>query len=496
MVQYPYNNFYEILESNEKRFAKKPIIFLGKEKVTNQELKVKVDNLANYLDEQDISKGDKVAIILGNSTEFIISLFAITKLGAIAVPVNNFLKHEELGYIIENCQAKIVISSSDYKDELLLIKDIKSDFLWIDTQDLSTKFNYNESSSNATIDDLAVIIYTSGTTGNPKGAMLSYKNIFSNINGANEVFGFNQKDRFIVYLPMFHSFTLSIMVLLPLFNASAIVIVTSIFPFSNVLKETLLKRVTVFLGVPTVYNALIKAKIPWYFMWFNKIRAFVSGSAPLSQKVLNDFKEKFPRATLLEGYGLSECSPAVSINKLEKQKALSVGTPLPNYEVKIVDDELLEVKTGDVGEIIVKGDCVMQGYLNNQEATDSTIKNGWLLSGDFGKVDEDGFIYIVDRKKDLIISKGINIYPREIEEVIMHYDGIEACAVIGEKDDNLDEKVVAYIEAKENIKLDEKDIKKYLKEHLANFKLPKQIYIIDKLPRNATGKVLKRELKC
>jgi len=495
MIDYKYNNFYEILESNEKKFAKKPIIFLGKSKVTNQELKQKVDILANYLDEQGVSKGDKVAIILGNSVEFIVSLFAITKLGAVAVPINNFLKHEEFGYIIENSSAKIVISSEEYKEELSLIEDIQSELLWIDTQDLSTKFNYNRSSSTASIDDLAVIIYTSGTTGNPKGAMLSYKNIFSNIDGANKVFGFTQKDRFIVYLPMFHSFTLSIMVLLPLFNASAIVIVTSIFPFANVLKETLLKRVTVFLGVPTVYNALIKAKIPWYFMWFNKIRAFVSGSAPLSEKVLNDFKEKFPKATLLEGYGLSECSPAVSINTLEKQKALSVGIPLPNYEVKIVDDELIEVALGEVGEIIVKGDCVMQGYLNNQEATDSTIKNYWLLTGDFGKVDEDGYIYIVDRKKDLIISKGINIYPREIEEVIMHYDGIEACAVIGEKDDNLDEKVVAYIEPKEDVTLSEKDIKKYLKEHLANFKLPKSIYFMDKLPRNATGKVLKRDLR-
>lgn len=495
MINYKYNNFYEILESNEKKFAKKPIIFLGKEKVTNVQLKQKVDTLSNYLDEQGIKKGDKVAIILGNSVEFIVSLFAITKLGAVAVPINNFLKHEELGYIIENSAAKIVISSQDYKEELSLIENLNASILWIDTQNLSTKFNYNASSSEANIDDLAVIIYTSGTTGNPKGAMLSYKNIFSNIDGANKVFGFTQKDRFIVYLPMFHSFTLSIMVLLPLFNASAIVIVTSIFPFANVLKETLLKRVTVFLGVPTVYNALIKAKIPWYFMWFNKIRAFVSGSAPLSEKVLNDFKEKFPRATLLEGYGLSECSPAVSINRLELQKPLSVGIPLPNYEVKIVDDELIEVPVGEVGEIIVKGDCVMQGYLNNQEATDGTIKNGWLLTGDFGKIDEDGYIYIVDRKKDLIISKGINIYPREIEEVIMHYDGIEACAVIGEKDDNLDEKVVAYIEPKEDITLDEKKIKKHLKEHLANFKLPKHIYFMEKLPRNATGKVLKRELR-
>lgn len=169
-----------------------------------------------------------------------------------------------------------------------------------------------------TLDDTAILIYTSGTTGNPKGAMLSFRNVLSNSILGTMRFNIVQKDRFIVYLPMFHSFTLSIMVILPIFNACAMVIVKSIFPFSNVLKQTLLKRVTIFLGTPQIYNALNKAKIPWYFMWFNKIRGFVSGSAPLSEQVLLDFKKKFKNATVLEGYGLSECSPVVCINPFDK----------------------------------------------------------------------------------------------------------------------------------------------------------------------------------
>jgi len=315
--------------------------------------------------------------------------------------------------------------------------------------------------------------------------------------GAVEMLNIVKKDRFIVYLPMFHSFTLSIMVILPLYTTTSIVIVKSVFPFANVLKQVLLKRVTIFLGAPQIYNALNKAKIPWYFMWFNKIRGFISGSAPLSEQVLIDFRKKFKNATMLEGYGLSECSPAVSINPFDEQRNMSVGIPLPNYEVKIVDEELIEVESETIGELIVKGDCVMQGYYKNEEATKNTIVNSWLRTGDLAKKDKDGFIYIVDRIKDLIISKGINIYPREIEEHIYKIEQVDAVAVIGIADESLDEKIVAFVQLKEDIEkpISTSEIRAYLKEHLANFKIPKNIYIIDEIPRNATNKVLKRKLK-
>ena len=217
----------------------------------------------------------------------------------------------------------------------------------------------------------------------------------------------------------------------------------------------------------------------------------------MSEQVLVDFKKKFKNAKVLEGYGLSECSPAVCVNPLDKQKDLSVGIPLASYEVKIVDEELLEVPIGEIGEIIVKGDCVMQGYHNNPEATTNTIINGWIKTGDLGKVDDEEYVYIVDRKKDLIISKGINIYPREIEELIQKLDDVDAVAVIGIEDTTKDEKIIAFIQIQEDVetKLDEIKIKKYLKEHLANFKIPKSIYFIKELPRNATNKVLKRKLK-
>lgn len=509
MLSYPYQNFYEVMEANAKNAPKKTAIFVDDRKVTYVKLKQNIDTFARFLEFSGIRSGDRVAMIVGNSEEFVVSLFAITKIGAIAVPLNTFLKKEEFEYILNDCDARMLISSASFANETKNLLDSTKieKIVWTDKYDNLDERNYSFTEIDASLetherlekrpllDDLACIVYTSGTTGKPKGAMLSYRNFFSNAIAGSISFQITEKDRFIVFLPMFHSFTLSIMVLLPMFTCSSIVIVRSVFPFANVLKQTLLKQVTIFLGVPTLYNALLKAKIPWYFMWFNKVRIFISGSAPLSEQSLNEFNAKFKKATLLEGYGLSECSPAVSVNRLDRQKALSVGLPLPSYEVKIVNEEMMEVKTGEVGEIMVKGDCVMQGYLNHADATDETIMNGWLLTGDLGKKDEDGFIYIVDRKKDLIISKGINIYPREIEEVIYKYEGVDAVAVIGLRDETKDEDVLAFIQPKEGVELQEMELRQYLKKHLANFKLPKHIYFVEELPKNATGKVLKRVLK-
>jgi long-chain acyl-CoA synthetase len=510
MLEYKYQNFYEAIEANAKENPKKTVLFVDERKINNKRLKQKIDTFARFLEFSGIKNGDRVAMIVGNSEEFVISLFAITKIGAVAVPINTFLKHEEFEYILNDSNARILVCSPSFSKEtkdLIEITKVEKivwtgDYDKLDEQNYSfleitdSMETYEQLSKKPGIDDLACIVYTSGTTGKPKGAMLSYRNFFSNSIAGQIAFEVTSKDRFIVFLPMFHSFTLSIMVLLPIYVGSSIVIVKSVFPFQNVMKQTLLKRVTIFLGVPTLYNSLIKAKIPWYFMLFNKIRVFISGSAPLSEQVLNDFGKKFKRATLTEGYGLSECSPAVAVNRLDWQKPLSVGLPLPSYQVKVINEEMVEMPLGEVGEIIVKGDCVMQGYLNRPDATDETIVNGWLRTGDLGKIDEDGFIFIVDRKKDLIISKGINIYPREIEEIIYKYEGVDSVAVVGLKNTATnDEEVVAFIQTKDDVELKELDMKKYLKLHLANFKIPKHLYFVEELPKNATGKVLKRVLK-
>ncbi|MCR4941338.1 MAG: long-chain-fatty-acid--CoA ligase [Campylobacter sp.] len=524
-MQYPYQNLYENLSEKATKSPNATAIYEDKIKISYRELKQKVDAIAAFLQNSNVHFGDKVAMLVSNSSEFVISYLAITSLGAIAVPMNTFLKFDEIEYILTNSKSKILIASVGLDKELKNIdsvplekiiwigqsptvkkhkiqKDETGESVYLDSnlnleKDVSfdealTCLHLPEVTQQPGLEDLVHIIYTSGTTGKPKGAMIRYRNILSNLQATSDRFSVVPKDKFLVFLPMFHSFTLTAMILLPLYNTASIIVIKSVFPFSNVLKQALLKRATVFLGVPSIYTALGKAKIPWYFRWFNHIRIFVSGAAPLAQQTIDEFKIKFPRAHLIEGYGLSECSPIVSSNLFEKKKLLSVGLPLEGYEIKIVDEEMVELKIGEVGEIIVKGDCVMKGYLG---INDETIVNGWLKTGDLGKVDEEGYIYIVDRKKDLIISKGINIYPREIEEIIYKLEAIEACAVIGIKDEFADEEVVAFVQLKEDQNIQEKELRVYLKKHLANYKIPKVIHFVDELPRNATGKVLKRVLK-
>ncbi len=508
MLHYRFNNFYEMVQNHGLKRRKKVALFVNDEKITYGKLLEYTDAFAGYLASSGIQPEERVALFMRNSWEFVVAVLAISKVGAIVVPINNFLKEEELNYILEDSGATLLIASAKFEkvvhasEAASLCKQI----IWEGglrlTDAMNTTFeealasNLQTKPVMRTLDDLAVFFYTSGTTGKPKGAMLTNKNILSNSESGITLMHISPKDRLIVFLPMFHSFTFSIGVILPLYRGASMVIIPSIQPFSNIFKQALLKRVTIFFGVPDVYNAIARARLPWYFMWFNAIRLFISGAAALQPQTLDAMQKKFKRAKLLEGYGLSESSPATAINPIHKSKPRSVGPAMPGYEIKIVDENMIELPRGEVGDIILHGDHVMQGYLNRPEATAETIINGWLLTGDMGYMDEEGYLYIVDRKKDLIISKGINIYPREIEEVIDDFDGVRFSAVIGIADEKSGEIPVAYIELEEGLEqIDESALRKHLREKLANYKVPRQIHIIDELPKNATGKVLKRLLK-
>lgn len=511
MIHYPYPNLYAMLQSIAHRHPAKKAVLLEDGSLTYREMLGRVNAFARALELLGVEKGDKIALICPNGAEFITAVYAASCLGAVIVPINTLLKNGEYRYILEDCGAKIVITGEKLDREVRDLADVVSSLeriIWIDRSPvadeqhllfeelLSLHLQEPDVSYAFELDELAVIFYTSGTTGHPKGAMISNRNLFSNLIAGQARFDLSEKDRFIVYLPMFHSFTFTIMVVLPFFVAGSIVIVKSLFPFSNVMKQTLLKRVTIFMGVPDIYNALIRTSLPWYFRWFHSIRCFISGGSALSEDTLNRFKHIFPRSIMLEGYGLSECSPAVTINTMEKQKSLSVGLPLDHYEVKVVNEEMIELPQGEAGELIIKGDCVMMGYLNNPQATEEAIQNGWLRTGDIAKIDEEGYVYIVDRIKDLIISKGVNIYPRQIEEQMMLLPSIKLAAVIGQNDPHSGEVPIAFIELEEgHEEITPALIKSQLKEHLANFKIPKTITVIESLPKTATGKVLKRVLK-
>lgn len=512
MQNYRFNNLYQIITNNTKTSPSKTIIWDGELKLSNQEFKQRIDQIARFLSDHGIDRGDKVALIMSNSREFIACVFAISKIGGIFVPVNNFLKEDEFAYIVNDAQAKMVIASSKFAKDVqnLITKTNIDKIVWVDNPPLSNEKNLNLSTAfdpnftqidayDAKLEDTACLVYTSGTTGKPKGAMLSFKNILSNCFGSQTLMDLKDGQlKIIAYLPMFHAFTLTVNVLLPLATNSGVIVIRSISnkkDFKHLLKTLLLSRCRYFTGVPDIYSAMANAKLPWYFHWFHSVRGFISGAAPLSDEVLRKFKANFKRGTLLQGYGISECSPVVSCNTLKANREGSVGRPLEGYEVMAFSEDMQALPADSIGELCVKGDCVMQGYYNREKDTQEAIVDGWFRTGDIGKVDKDGYIYIIDRKKDLIISKGMNIYPREIEEILYTHPRVNACAVIGitEKDGN--EIPLAYIELKEGQIATESEIKDFVRPHLASFKQPKRVIFIDKLPRNATGKILKRELR-
>ena len=505
-------NFLEILNFHKENSGDKVFIthYKGGDRIEfkYKEVEELVNKLANFLKIKGVVKGDRVAILLVNSPEFIISLLAIQKLGAIPVPINTFFKKKEIKHILNNSGAKFLISQARFSDELLhliyrtkvkkvLWKDEKlyddysvDDYTFKDVLKTEPLTNF---SPPVDTDDIALILYTSGTTGRPKGVMLTYKNLFSNIKNIVGVMKFSSEDRFIVYLPMFHTFTLTAMILTPLYLGAQISILKSVKPFSKVLEVVENDKITVFMGVPEVYHLL--SKVDLQSDWGKSVKYFISGGSPLPMAVAQMFSRRFKGKKILEGYGLTESSPAVSVNSPTEYKLGSVGKPLPDYKVKIVDEDLDELGIKEIGEIAVKGDNVMKGYFRNPKETKKVIRNGWLLTGDLGYIDEDGFLFIVGRKKDIIISKGINIYPREIEEVLLKHPYIEECAVIGKNYEIGGEIPVAFVKLKKNHHLTEQEIKDYLAKHISNYKIPKVFYFVSELPKNQSGKVLKRVLK-
>ncbi len=504
-----YSNLGEMLTSQAKVWKNKTFIYFNDEKYSYKQVDNMTNSGARVLAKMGIQKGDRVAVLMQNCPQYVIALFTIFKSGAIAIPVNNMLTDSEIAYILNDSGAKVLFTTDRFAEMSEYFMDnVKSLEQIVAYDDISydnainmTKLMEKEDTSTYTndcnINDLAIFIYTSGTTGHPKGAMLSSGNMLANATSIDIFIKWKSKDKFLVFLPLFHSYTLMTSVILPVFLGCGIVLFESVMELkTKKFRSTLIfKRPRLMLGVPQVFQALAKANMPqWFIKYLYPIKLHISGGAPLAEETLNAFKQKFGRP-ILEGYGLSEASPVVSFNSFDLQKAGTVGIPLPGVHVKVVDDEEREVPVGEVGELIIKGGNVMKGYWNLEKETKESIRNGWLFTGDFAKIDVDNFISIVDRKKDLIISKGMNVYPREIEELLMMMDEVENCSVIGIPTDDKDEIIVAYITLAEDQTTNAKDVKTYLKKHLANYKMPKTINIIDELPMTATGKVLKRQLK-
>jgi long-chain acyl-CoA synthetase len=489
-------NLISAFAASAEKHAQKPALYWGEREFSFQELFTTSQLCARRLkDHFGVRPGDRVALWLKNCPEFIPAFFGILHAGAIAVPINNFLKTDEVSYILGDAGVDVLITDAELGSHFRTLHSAIPNLKLFKVEEFGgmdvngTKVSLPASSRS----DLAVLIYTSGTTGRPKGAMLSHGNLLHNVESCRIVLKTVEADRFAVLLPLFHSYMLTVGMLLPLLVGGSIILVKSLHPVRNALMELLHRQATTLPAIPQFYRSLANTALPPGIPL--PLRVCISGAAPLPVQVLRDFEARF-HIPLIEGYGLSEASPVVTKNPLDgTRKPGSIGLPIPHVEVSIQDDSGRLLSSNEIGEVCVRGGNVMLGYWKKPEATAEVMRNGWLLTGDIGYRDDDGYYYITDRKKDMLLVNGINVYPREIEEILYQYPGVKEAAVVGKPDSRKGEQPVAFVSLNDGATLDEKMVHQYLRKRLADYKVPRKVLVLPVLPRNATGKILKTDLR-
>jgi long-chain acyl-CoA synthetase len=452
--------------------------------------------IAGILRERGMRPGDRVGVMLPNVPYFPIAYFGIVRAGAVVVPMNVLLKRREIAYYLGDSGAKLLFAWQGFAEEaeagaeeaggVDVITVARGEF-----EGMLAKAEPVRELAQVDGGDTAVILYTSGTTGQPKGAELTHDNLRRNAQISAELFGVTEDDVFFGGLPLFHTFGQTCCMNVAAYAGATITLLPKFDP-GKALEIVQRDRVTVFEGVPTMHAALLHHPERDSYDT-SSLRVLISGGASLPGEVLRGIEEAFG-VILLEGYGLSETSPVATFNKREGRKVGSIGTPIEGVEIRIVDDDRNDVPTGEVGEIAIKGHNVMKGYLGRPDATAEAIQDGWFHTGDMARMDEDGYIFIVDRKKDMIIRGGYNVYPREVEEVLYEHPAVREAAVIGVPDEEWGEEVAAAIVLKEGEHVDADTLRNFVKERLASYKYPRKIWFADELPKGPTGKLLKREI--
>ena len=484
-------------------------------KTTYKELQQTASAFASALQEAGIQKGDRVAIMLPNSPQFVIGYYGILTAGGIVTQVNPMLVERELQYILKDSGAKAIVVldalyprvksvQAETAVETVVVVSLKpSDVSFTPDVQFQEFVQRGMVRPPAPVEldpaeDVAILQYTGGTTGRSKGAMLTHRNLVANVIQSYEFFKSDLKfgqERCLTVIPLFHVFGMTSCMNLTIYMGSALVLLPR-FDIKEVLETIQQEKPTFFPGVPTMYVAL--THFPGVENYgVDSIRTCNSGSAPMPVELLKEFEHK-TGAKILEGYGLSEASPTTHCNPpFTNRKPGSVGIGVPSTEYKIVDSATgnTEIPVGEIGELVVRGPQVMKGYWNMPAETANTLRDGWLYTGDLARMDEDGYVYIVDRKKDLIIASGYNIYPREIEEVIYEHPAVKEAAVIGVADSYRGETVKAFIVLKDGEAATEQDIQEFCKANMAPYKVPKQIEFRTELPKSSVGKVLRRTLR-
>jgi long-chain acyl-CoA synthetase len=475
-------------------FMGKPVSYLA--------LAERARKLATGLAAHDIAPGSSIGLMLPNIPHFAEALYGSWINGNVVVPMNVLLTAPEIRYLLDDSAIRALFVFEMFLPNVeAAIADMATPPRLFVIGNAGRHVPYAaliDGRSEATprlsqVDDPHLLtIYTSGTTGKPKGAIISNRNVIAQLDMVDALFETQPDDRSLCVLPLFHVFALNA-VLNSCIRHRTTVVLHPKFEVAATLNSLQNDRITVFSGVPTMYFYLLK-QVGDADVRFPQLRHCVSGGAAMPLDVMRSFEEKF-NVPIYEGYGLTETTVSVCCNRPGAKKAGSVGKPFPGVQLKIVDDDGREVASGARGEVLIKSANIMQGYLNRPEATAETVVDGWLHTGDVGCVDEEGFVFIVDRKKDLIIKGGYNIYPREIEEVLYQMPGVAEAAVVGVQDEAKGEHVRAVISVRPGAELDQPAIEEYLSQNLAKYKLPSEYIFMTELPKGPTGKILKRELR-
>ena len=479
------------------RHADRTAIRLGEAAMTFRELDETTARVAGLLRRRGVAPGDRVAVMLPNLPAFALVYYGVLRAGGVVVPMNPLLKAREVAYYLGDCGAGLILAWQAVMDEAgkgaqaagaAVVEVEPAAFA-----ELVAEADPVDEVAGRDPSDTAVILYTSGTTGQPKGAELTHANLARNVEVVSaELLRLTPDDVIFGGLPLFHSFGQTCTLNAAVATGASLSLLPRFEP-GQALRLLAGHRASVFAGVPTMYGALLGHPDRTGYD-VSALRVCVSGGAALPVEILRGFEAAFG-CLVLEGYGLSETSPVASFNHPDRvRKPGSVGTPIRGVQMRVVDEHGREVGQGDVGEIVVRGHNVMKGYWQRPDETAAAIPDGWFRTGDLGRIDEDGYFAIVDRKKDLIIRGGYNVYPREVEEVLYEHPAVAEAAVIGMPDPLLGEEVAAAVALKPGATTTAEELREYVKSQVAAYKYPRRVWLVETLPKGPTGKILKRDI--
>jgi len=491
-------NLASIVTESAARTPAAVAVRLGPLELTYADLDDRSARLAALLCAKGLQQGDRVGVMLPNVLEFPISYYGVLRAGGIVVPMNVLLKRREIAFYLEDSGAKLLLAWHGFGEEARAgAAEAGAELIEVEPESFAELLGEQEPDPEfAATDagDTAVILYTSGTTGKPKGAELTHSNLARNAEIASQTTcAIEEGDVVLGSLPLFHSFGQTVSMNASLLVGATLTLLPKFDP-GEALEIMGRDQVTHYYGVPTMYGALLHHPDRDQHDT-SALRICITGGAAMPVEVLRGFEEAFG-CELLEGYGLSETSPVASSNHPGRpRKPGSIGTPLREVEMKVVDENDEEVPQGEVGEIVIRGHNVMKGYWEKPEATEETMRGGWFHSGDMARIDQDGYFFIVDRKKDLIIRGGYNVYPREVEEILYEHPKIREAAVLGVPHDEWGEEIGAAVVLHEGEELTAEEVSAYVKERIAAYKYPRLVWFVDDLPKGPTGKILKREIQ-